>query len=85
MVHHSLTVIGSIDSLYGPVPVDVYRYDTDSCRSCMTCGVHVRNSRLMWRVSARNCPIPSRLLSCATYLPQYIIGRRASPVGRFLL
>ncbi len=32
-----------------------------------------------FRVSARNCPMPSRLLSCCTYLPQYISGSRAHP------
>src|SRR5215831_17113710 len=72
--HHSSMTRGSSDVLYGPLPVEVYRYGTDSCRSCSTVGCQSRNAAMTFCVSFSACPIPSRLLSCATYLPQYING-----------
>src|SRR5579862_1599568 len=35
---HCPMMIGSLVTLYGPVPVETYNNGTDSCRSCMTNG-----------------------------------------------
>ena len=43
-------------------------------------GFHSRNVRFTFCVSFSICPIASRLLSCATYLPQYTSGGRGLPV-----
>ena len=37
-------------------------------------GCHSSTVFVMFCVSLRYWPMPSRLLSCATYLPQYISG-----------
>src|SRR6266545_7224373 len=72
IICHSSARIGSIHALYGPSPIVLsYRYGTDSWRSCITCGCHCRYVLMTFSVSLSVTPIASRLLSCATYLPQY--------------
>ena len=75
IICHSFVRIGSIHALYGPSPIVLsYRYGTDSCRSCSTCAFQSTYVFSTFSVSFSVTPIASRLLSCATYLPQYTSG-----------
>src|SRR4029077_10359634 len=75
IICHSSARIGSIHALYGPSPTVLsYKYGTDSCRSCKTCAFIPTYSFRMFSVNFSVTPIASRLLSCATYFPQYSNG-----------
>src|SRR5579859_7781855 len=71
IISHSSVRIGSTHALNGPSPAVLsYRYGTDSWRSCKTCAFQPTYVLSTFSVSFRVTPMASRLLSCATYLPQ---------------